>query len=52
MDDMDDRFILLCRKNHFDGITPSNPLNYSKEGYKKMVALSIESFEKNEYEDS
>lgn len=48
---MADSFLMQCRQNYFDGITPSNKQGYLKEGYKKIVFFAKQYFEKGEYEE-
>lgn len=44
-------FLIQCKQNYFEGITPSNTLNRSKEGYKKIVLYAQEYFNKNNYNE-
>lgn len=39
-DSISDQFLVLCRQNYFDRITPSNPENFSENGYRKLVAIA------------
>jgi hypothetical protein len=44
-----DEFLSTCKQNYFDRITPANRTNRSKEGYKKIVAISSDYFKRGEY---
>jgi hypothetical protein len=48
---MDDRFLLICRQNYFDKVTPAGRSSYSKEGYQKVVELAKIYFEKGLYSE-
>ena len=48
---MSESFLILCKQNYFHGITPSNDVNYTKEGYKKAVSIAKKYFQENRYED-
>ena len=47
--DIGDEFLLTCKKNFFDKVTPSNKESRQKEGYKRLVAIAKEYFSHNEY---
>lgn len=46
-----DEFLLTCKKNYFDKVTPSNKENRMKEGYKRLIDIANEYFRHNEYEE-
>lgn len=46
---MEESFLLQCKQNYIEGITPSNSLSYEKKGYKKLVEISKKYFETNQY---
>jgi hypothetical protein len=48
---MAESFLMQCRQNYFEGITPSNKVNYEKEGYKKVIYYAQEYFISFKYED-
>jgi len=46
-----DSYLLQCKENYFDQITPSNKSSRNKEGYKKIVDIAKKYFEKGAYID-
>lgn len=46
-----DEFLLTCKQNRFDNITPANTSNYSKEGYIKIVDIAKAYFKKGKYKE-
>jgi hypothetical protein len=46
-----DSYLLHCKENYFDKVTPSNKLSPNKEGYKKIVEIAKKYFEKGAYLD-
>lgn len=46
---MNESFLIVCRQNYFEGVTPSGSLNHKKEGYKKIVQIAKEFFKNGEY---
>lgn len=46
-----DDFLLLCKQNYFNKVTPSNNGSYLKEGYKKLVDIAKEYFKNGGYEE-
>ena len=47
--DIGDEFLITCKKNYFDKVTPSNKESRHKEGYQRLVAIAKEYFSNNEY---
>ena len=45
-----DKFLITCKKNYYDKVTPSNPESRLKEGYKELVDIAKEYFIRNEYD--
>ena len=45
-----DEFLIICRENYFNKITPSNTDSIHKEGYKRLVEIAKEYFRINEYD--
>lgn len=43
-------FLQQCKINYTQNITPANPNDYSKEGYKKLVDIAKCYFKSNDYE--
>lgn len=48
---MMESFLAICKQNYLEGITPSNRLSRETEGYKKIVAIAKDFFEKGKYND-
>ena len=48
--DIGDEFLLTCKRNYFDKVTPSDTVSRLKEGYQKLVNIASEYFRHNEYE--
>jgi hypothetical protein len=48
---MANSFLLQCRENYFEGITPSNIETHEKEGYKRIVSFAKECFNDGKYEE-
>jgi hypothetical protein len=48
---MSDSYLLQCRQNYFDNITPSNISSREKEGYKKIVAIAKDYFNRGDYKE-
>lgn len=48
---MANNFLLQCRENYFEGITPSSMKTREKEGYKRIVSFAKEYFKDQRYED-
>jgi|GEM_PF-1598533 len=46
-----DEFLWTCKKNYLEKITPSNKNTRSTVGYKKIVSIANNYFEKDEYRD-
>ncbi|HVU55805.1 MAG TPA: hypothetical protein VHD83_12165 [Puia sp.] len=44
-----DEFLITCKRNYFDKVTPSNAESKQKEGYKKLVSIANEYFKGNKY---
>jgi hypothetical protein len=45
-----DDFLIGCRQNYFDKVTPANKESKIKSGYKKLVNIADEYFRHNDYE--
>jgi hypothetical protein len=46
-----DQFLLACKQNYFDRVTPSNILSRPKEGYKRVESIAKEYFKRGEYSE-
>lgn len=45
-----DDFLIICRQNYFDKVTPGNEENKLKPGYQKLVDIAGGYFKQNSYE--
>lgn len=46
-----DNFLIACKQNKINNITPSNQKNFSTPGYEEVVNISKEYFNKGKYEE-
>lgn len=46
-----DSFILMCKQNRIDNITPSNQESLLTAGYHKIVSIAQEYFNRGEYKE-
>jgi hypothetical protein len=44
-----DEFLLTCKKNYLDKVTPSNAESKSKKGYLRLIEIAKEYFRNNKY---
>lgn len=44
-----ENYLKICRDNYFQKVTPGNPENKEKNGYKKLIEIAEQFFENNEY---
>ncbi|MBS1601536.1 MAG: hypothetical protein JST42_02625 [Bacteroidetes bacterium] len=45
-----DDFLIVCKQNYFDKVTPGNKDSKLKPGYKKLVGIAEEYFKHGSYE--
>jgi hypothetical protein len=45
------RYLFQCKANYYNGIRPSNIESFNTEGFKKLVDIAKEYFDKGEIED-
>jgi hypothetical protein len=44
-------FLVLCKQNYLEGITPSNDSSKNKEGYQRAVSIAKYYFDRGKYND-
>ena len=51
MEKIGDRFLMLCKQNYLNEITPATNTRRDKLGYRNLVDIAKEYFRKNEYNE-